>query len=52
MATYEVNGYGNIFLVKAESDTKAEQIVHEWASGEGLIRVGVSVTQVNLTAFA
>lgn len=52
MSTYEVNGYGNIFLVKADSESKAEQIVHEWAVGEGFVRVGVSVTQVNLTAFA
>lgn len=52
MATYEVNGYGSIFLVKAETQWEAEAKVHEWAIGEGLIQVGVSVTQVNLTAFA
>jgi ketol-acid reductoisomerase len=52
MATFEVSGYGNIFLVKADSDTKAEQIVHDWAVGEGFVRIGVKVTEINFATFA
>lgn len=43
---FEVNGYGNIFLVKAETLREAEAKVHEWAIGEGLSRVQVSVHEV------
>lgn len=50
---FEVNGYGNIFLVKAESEALAEAKVHEWAQGEGFTRVTISVHEVkSLEKFA
>jgi hypothetical protein len=46
---FEVNGYGNIFLVKADTEREAEARVHEWAISEGLSRVRVSVHEVRNT---
>lgn len=43
---FEVNGYGNIFLVKADTQEQAEKRVHEWAEGEGFARVTISVHEV------
>jgi hypothetical protein len=50
---FEVSGYGNIFLVKADTQQEAEAKVHEWAEGEGFSRVRISIHEVqSLTKFA
>ena len=46
---FEVNGYGSIFLVKADSKEIAEARIHEWAISQGLLRVRVSVHEVRNT---
>lgn len=43
---FEVTGYGNIFLVKAENEREAEAKVHEWANNEDLLPTRISVTEV------
>lgn len=43
---FEVTGYGNIFLVKAENEREAEAKVHEWADNQDLLPVRISVSKV------
>jgi hypothetical protein len=40
---YEIQGYGNTFLVKATEQSIAENKIHAWAIGEGFLRAGLQV---------
>lgn len=40
---YEIEGYGNTFLVKATEQAIAENKVHAWATGEGFSRTPLEV---------
>ena len=40
---YEIEGYGNTFLIKATEQGIAESKIHAWATGEGFLRADLLI---------